>query len=138
MGERAAPNAFAIPGPISAGGGCRLWRARDGWIALNLARADDRDLLPALFGEAGFATGDDTAIAAAMARANCAALLAQGRALGLAIAAMAETPACPPSEVLTIGPDRLPEHDRRPKGEARPCWICRRYGPDRSPAICCG
>jgi hypothetical protein len=37
-------------GRISAGGGCRLLQAADGWVALNLARADDRDCLEALLG----------------------------------------------------------------------------------------
>ena len=42
LGERAMLGSFAVPGLRSAGGGCRLLPARDGWIALNLAREDDR------------------------------------------------------------------------------------------------
>ncbi|MDE2341422.1 MAG: CoA transferase [Alphaproteobacteria bacterium] len=40
---------LAKPGQCSANGTCRLYRAADGWIALNLARADDVALLSALF-----------------------------------------------------------------------------------------
>ena len=34
-------------GRTSANGACRLIRAADGWIAVNLARPEDLDLLPA-------------------------------------------------------------------------------------------
>ncbi len=114
MGERAALNRFAIPGLVSAGGGCKLLRAQDGWIALNLARPDDRHLLPALFGDAGLDITDDAAIAARIAASECTALLAQGRALGLAIAAADEIPECPPAEVLKHGPERAPPQRPRP------------------------
>ena len=104
MVERALLNGFVIPGLVSAGGDCRL-RARDGWIALNLARPDDRELLPALFGDAAL-DGSDAAIAARVARSESAALLAQGRALGMAIAAVDEIPQRPALEILTHGPQR--------------------------------
>jgi len=106
LGQRAALNGFAIPGLVSAGGGCRLLRAQDDWIALNLARADDRALLPALLGDADLDPWDDGALAQRLARVESAALLAQGRTLGLAIAAMHETPAAPAIEVLAQGPQR--------------------------------
>lgn len=35
------------PGPVSPNGHCRLVRAADGWLAVNLARADDHDTVPA-------------------------------------------------------------------------------------------
>lgn len=38
---------------ISANGHCRLLRAADGWCALNLARPDDVDVIPALTGREG-------------------------------------------------------------------------------------
>lgn len=38
------------PGHISANGTCRIIKARDRWIALNLAREDDLDVIPALTG----------------------------------------------------------------------------------------
>lgn len=38
---------LAEPGLVSPNGACRLFRASDGWMALNLAREEDRDLVPA-------------------------------------------------------------------------------------------
>lgn len=106
LAERAAGNAFAIPGPVSAGGGCRLYPAADGWIALNLARADDRELLPALFGEDGFDPFDDERIATCIAKLPAAQLLSQGRQLGMAIASGNERSTVPAVQYLVAGPKR--------------------------------
>jgi CoA-transferase family III len=46
--ERDAPGGLGEPGLVSANGSCRLLAARDGWIALNLARDADRETVPAL------------------------------------------------------------------------------------------
>ena len=51
--SRDGPVGPGAPGSTSANGTCRLIAARDGWIALNLARSDDLDLIPALTGQAG-------------------------------------------------------------------------------------
>lgn len=51
--ERDAPGGLARPGTASANRHCRLLRARDGWVALNLARAEDQELVPALTGGEG-------------------------------------------------------------------------------------
>ena len=45
--DRAGQLQLDPPGRISANRACRLVRAADGWIALNLARDEDRDLVPA-------------------------------------------------------------------------------------------
>jgi hypothetical protein len=45
--ERRELLGLAPAGVVSAGGSCRLVRAADAWFALNLARADDRDAVPA-------------------------------------------------------------------------------------------
>ena len=50
---RDARGGLGPPGRFSANGQCRLMKARDGWVALNLARADDIELIPALVGESG-------------------------------------------------------------------------------------
>lgn len=50
---RDAPGWLAAPGRVSANGTCRLLEAQDGWAALNLARSDDLDLIPALTGSTG-------------------------------------------------------------------------------------
>lgn len=94
LGERAMLGGFRVPGRRSAGGGCRLYAARDGTIALNLARPDDRDMLPALLEvERDFVTDD--AVATAIATRNSSDLVARGRTLGLAIAHEDEPPPGP-------------------------------------------
>lgn len=45
--ERAAIGGFRRRGRVSIGGACHLVRAVDGWLAVNLARDSDVDLLPA-------------------------------------------------------------------------------------------
>lgn len=45
---RAALNGFTAQGRISANGSCRLLRADDGWMAVNLSRSSDLELLPAV------------------------------------------------------------------------------------------
>jgi CoA-transferase family III len=102
LGERAMRAGFKIPGRVSAGGGCRLFGAVDDTIALNLARAADREMLPALFETDELDTHDDAAIAVHVARADAQALLARGRSMGLAIAAENETPTAVVSEAGTI------------------------------------
>ena len=47
---RDAPGGLAPPDHRSANRQCRLIAAQDGWFALNLARDDDRELIPALTG----------------------------------------------------------------------------------------
>ena len=47
LGERAALAGLERGGDVSCGGSARLLRAADGWLAVNLARPDDVDLLPA-------------------------------------------------------------------------------------------
>lgn len=92
---RARFNRFAVPGQTSAGGGCRFYQTRDGWLALNLARPDDVALLPALVGHDVPELAVPTVLAGQLAEGTTAALLAQGRSLGLAIAALDEIPASP-------------------------------------------
>ncbi len=48
--DRAADLPLGRPGLWSPNRACRMVRAADGWIAVNLARADDRDLVPAWLG----------------------------------------------------------------------------------------
>jgi hypothetical protein len=53
LSERARMLGLARGGTVSAGGGARLLRTRDGWCALNLPRAEDLELVPALTGDMG-------------------------------------------------------------------------------------
>jgi hypothetical protein len=90
LGERAMLAGMSIPGRVSAGGGCRMFAALDDTIALNLARAADRELLPALFEVDALDVYADRAIAEHVARCNAQQLVTRGRSMGLAIAAETE------------------------------------------------
>lgn len=48
LAERDAPGGLAAPGLFSANRHCRLLQTKDGWVAANLAREDDRTLILAL------------------------------------------------------------------------------------------
>ena len=102
LGERAALGGFRIPGRVSAGGGCRLYAARDGDVALNLSRVDDRDLLPALF-EIDADLSTDAALRAHIAALDAKVSVARGRRLGLAIACDHEVPPASSELLATSG-----------------------------------
>ena len=87
LGERAALGDMRIPGRISAGGGCRLFDAVGDSVALNLTRAADRELLPALFETDALDPRDLGAIASRIGTSDAQALVTRGRSMGLAIAA---------------------------------------------------
>jgi len=93
LGERAAIAGLRRNGATSPGGSCRLLRARDGWFALSLTRADDWELLPAWL-ETDDA-GSWTAVAAQVAGRAATELVDRARLVGLAAAVSgfpAETP----------------------------------------------
>lgn len=114
LGERGYLNGYRVPGDRSAGGGCRLFKTANGPVALNLSRQDDRALLPALFGSDTLQPDDGASIAAHMATADSLELVARGREMGLAIAAVNEPggggPAidCPAPTVGQKAPARPP------------------------------
>jgi len=83
--ERAAISGYTSRGTISPGGSCRLLDAADGGIALNLARDEDWELLPAWL-ECGVAPEWDAVAEAVRARA-ARELVQRGREMGLAVAA---------------------------------------------------
>ncbi|MBS0577882.1 MAG: CoA transferase [Proteobacteria bacterium] len=86
LGERAALAGHTRAGTVSPGGGCRLLPAADGWLAVNLARPDDWELLPAWL-EMQIQSRWD-ALAAALTSRPVQALIDRGRLLGLALAAL--------------------------------------------------
>jgi CoA-transferase family III len=107
LGERAGLNGFKVPGRTSAGGGCRMFEALDGTIALNLSRVDDRELLPALLGDAGFDITDSNAAAALIATRPVAELIERGRMIGLAIGGLDEVAASPASAITATSSQRV-------------------------------
>lgn len=87
--ERAATAGLHRRGRRSAGGTCRLVPAADGWLAVNLARPDDVDALPAWLGEP---TGPDPwpMVERVAGRGRAVDLAASARVLGLPVSVLGE------------------------------------------------
>ncbi len=85
LGERAAIAGLSRQGRLSPGGACRLLDTADGVLALNLARDDDFDLLPAWLQRP---TVDMAQLPALVAKQPTAVLVERARLLGLAAAAV--------------------------------------------------
>lgn len=88
LGERARLMGLTRRAASSPGGTCRLLTARDGSIAVNLAREADWDLVEAWLGETA---KDWDAIARLVASRRRDPLMRQGRLLGLPVADAAGT-----------------------------------------------
>ena len=102
LGERAALTGLCRAGAVSAGSACRLLSTRDSYIAVNLPRPADLELVPAWL-----ETGADswTAIAAVCRDRSAADLVERAALVGLAITA-------PP------GPDPEPDAQLHARGQA--------------------
>jgi len=83
LAERAAILGLQRRGAVSAGGACRLLDCADGQLALNLAREDDWQLLPAWLERP--ADSWET-VARVLLDRSCAPIVARARLLGLAAA----------------------------------------------------
>jgi hypothetical protein len=82
--ERAKLLGFSNPRQVSANGTCRLMRTETGWIALNLAREEDWELVPAWL-QAQVDAGDWQSIAALIRPRCCVELIDRGRIMGLPV-----------------------------------------------------
>lgn len=93
--DRTGHLALAPPGLASPNGACRLVRAADGWLAVNLAREEDRDLVPAWL---GCDFGDDpwALVEAGVGDHTRASLIDGATLLGLPAAAVGEATADSP------------------------------------------
>jgi hypothetical protein len=112
LGERAALLGLRRRGRVSAGGSCRLLPAADGWLAVNLPRADDRALLPAWL-ECAARDWTWRAIAERLRARPSAAWLERARLLALPVAPAAEPGATPPPPVRLV--QRGPKLEQRSK-----------------------
>ncbi len=83
-GERAALSGLSRRGRVNPGGSCHLVRAADGWIAVNLPRPTDLELLEAWLGEAH---GPDPwrTVERVLATRPVSVAVASGQELGLAV-----------------------------------------------------
>lgn len=119
------------PGRVSANGACRLIRAADGWLAVNLPRGCDRDLVPALLGHGCPAADPWPVLEAALPHRPAAEVVAQAALLGLAVARVGEAGGPPPGGgVLPAGagrasclPDRSGGACNRPGRAGEVPWI---------------
>jgi crotonobetainyl-CoA:carnitine CoA-transferase CaiB-like acyl-CoA transferase len=112
---RARLAGLPLPGRVSSGGFCRLLGTGDGWVALNLARPDDRAALAALLGLVGAADGRQesggepmAAVARAAAHASSAEFARLAQMVGIPAAALgSERGVRAPVLTRALG-DRLP------------------------------
>ena len=77
-------------GKVSANGSCRLLPAKDGWVAFNLARAEDWDMLPALF-ETDQVVRTEDELTHHVSRSSAERLVDRGRLMGLPVALVGRT-----------------------------------------------
>ncbi|MCU0669054.1 MAG: CoA transferase [Myxococcota bacterium] len=119
LGERAACFGGIRRGRVSVGGSAHLLRARDGWIAVNLPRADDRAAVPAWLAVRRDDVSDPWPFVAEVVRdRDVADLVARARLVGLAIAPVA-TPAPAPApgaafREIALDVARVPARGARP------------------------
>lgn len=115
LGERAAIAGLQRRGAISPGGACHLMPARDGWIAVNLARDADWKDVPAWLELEGVRSWD--AVVHSVARRDAAELVERARLLGLA-ACVSAPPAPAPQAWYTavrFGAAVAPARRRAPR-----------------------
>ena len=90
LGERAALAGHIRAGSTSCGGSARLLPADDGWIALNLARPDDVDLVPAWLVLDAAPSDAWGAVTEAVRTRAPAGLVQRGAELGLPVSTVGE------------------------------------------------
>jgi len=95
LGERAAIFGYRRQGRIAPGGNCRLLRTADAWIALNLARPDDTNLLAAWL-QTEIGHDPWTEVAAALRQREAAPLVERARLLSLPAAPVCAPDPTPP------------------------------------------
>jgi hypothetical protein len=106
LAERAAALMLGRSGRLSCGGATRLVAAGDGWVALTLARPDDRVLLPAWLGldvESPWSS-----IERRVAQSPSADLVETATLLGIACAAVGERPPIDSTPALIDGVGGVP------------------------------
>lgn len=100
------------PGLRSPNRSCRLVQAADGWIAVNLAREDDRDLIPAWLGR-DLADDPWAAVLGEARRRPWRDLVAGARPLGLPVSGVGEVRASSAEAPLVVAGRRGVVADRR-------------------------
>lgn len=121
--ERARLLGLSRRGRISVNGSCRLIRARDGWLAVNLPRADDVACVPAWL---EMPTGEDVwqVIEQEARNRPCMALVERARLLGLAVSMLpSDMPAAQPRRVTAQERNSLPARSDAGRRRWRPLVV---------------
>jgi crotonobetainyl-CoA:carnitine CoA-transferase CaiB-like acyl-CoA transferase len=109
LAERAALANYRRGGDVAAGGSCRLLALADGWLAVNLARVTDWQLLPAWLETEGIS--DWATLGARLSSHRVEPCVERGRLVGLALAPLRQCVPSAPSwcRELYRGPHPRPE-----------------------------
>jgi hypothetical protein len=94
LAYRASLTGRSRAGTVSAGGSCRILRAADGWLAVNLARPEDIDSVPAILARE-LDRGPWAELASDAALRPAADLAAAAQAVGVPAAALGSAPPVP-------------------------------------------
>jgi len=103
---RAAQRGFRRAGQVSANGWCRLLRSQDGWVACNLARPDDVELLAAVTGLEGEDPWD--VLQRAASSGPGAGLVDRAQLVGMPAAVLGDAGGAAPLSVRAVGPGGAP------------------------------
>ena len=129
---RAAIAGLQRAGRTSAGGSCRLLEAVDGWLAVNLARPDDVDAVPAVVEGGDLATDPWRLLAEFAGRSRAVVAAERCQLLGVPAAALGG----PRRRVRRARVDRAPGTE---SARALPhpwWWTSRACGPVRCARAC--
>ncbi|MFI5953242.1 CoA transferase [Cryptosporangium sp. NPDC051539] len=109
LADRAMLHGWRRRGRISVNGTCRLLRAADGWVAVNLSRPADVELLPALL-EAEVGSDPWAVLTAAAADRPAEALVGRAQLLGIPAAVAGSERELPPLRRHVLGEaSRMPD-----------------------------
>lgn len=126
LGERAALSGLNRNGAISPGGACHLLPAADGWLAVNLPRAEDWRLTAAWLETAPLSEGDWSSLAILLGAQPVSRLCERGVLLGLAVTPLQSEKSALPScwfQVMVTGQLRKPASAAQWPGQPAPLVI---------------
>jgi len=91
LGERAALAGLSRRGRRSVGGSCEILPCDEGWIALNLPREDDIELVPAWLRDGELVDASPATLSQALLRHTRSSLIPSAQTLGIAVSAVGES-----------------------------------------------
>lgn len=122
LAERAATLGTRPSSDVSAGGASRLVAARDGWLAVSLARSDDIEAISAWLGSEVDPLSYWTTVTDTVVGRDVADVVGQGRLLGLPVAAVGEMKDDRPVLVQRLGDARMQDVSGLVVANLAPLW----------------